>query len=75
MTPIQCRMARAALDLTSSQLSKLAGVGLNSVNRLERGHNVEMSTVVKIRATLEANGIVFREDEDLIIVGLRKTVI
>jgi hypothetical protein len=68
-------MARAALDLTSSQLSKLAAVGLNSVNRLERAHNVEMTTVAKIRATLEANGIVFREDEDLVIVGLRKAVI
>ncbi len=68
-------MARAALDLTSAQLSKLAGVGLNSVNRLERGHNVETTTVVKIRATLEASGIVFREDEDLIIVGLKKAVI
>jgi hypothetical protein len=75
MTPTQCRMARAALDLTSAQLSKLAGVGLNSVNRLERGHNVEMTTVAKIRVTLEAHGIVFREDEDLIIVGLRKAVI
>lgn len=52
-------MARAALEWTTRQLADQANVGLNTVNRFERGADVRLSSVHKMQAALEAAGVEF----------------
>jgi transcriptional regulator with XRE-family HTH domain len=52
-------MARAALDWRTTDLARAAKVGLNTVNRFEAGRDARISTVEKLRSTLEAAGVVF----------------
>lgn len=62
MKPMQCRMARAALQWTTSDLGKRAGVGANTVNRFETGQDARVSSVDKMRAALESAGVIFVEE-------------
>lgn len=59
MIPAQCRMARAALNWTTSNLAKAAGIGINTVNRFEGGADTRLSSVEKLRRALERAGITF----------------
>ena len=59
MTPAQCRAARALINWSTQQLASQAEVGVNTVNRFEGGQDARMSSVGKIRATLEAAGVIF----------------
>lgn len=59
MTPAQCRMARAALNWTTSDLAKAAGIGINTVNRFEGGADTRLSSVEKLRRALERASITF----------------
>lgn len=59
MTPAQCRMARAALELGVRDLAKLADVAPSTVTRLERGNGLYARTVEAIRAALEGAGVEF----------------
>ena len=59
MTPTQCRMARAALDWSTTDLARTAEVGPATVNRFETGRDARISTVEKLRSALEAAGVVF----------------
>jgi predicted transcriptional regulator len=59
MTPIQCRMARTALDWSSADLARAAEVGQATVTRFETGRDARMSTVEKLRSALETAGIAF----------------
>jgi predicted transcriptional regulator len=52
-------MARAALSLSNGDLARRAGVGVNTVSRFELGQDVRLSSVLAIRAALEACGAVF----------------
>ena len=52
-------MARAALNWSLTDLATAANVGHNTVNRYERGNDVRLSTVDKMRHALEAAGIQF----------------
>ncbi len=52
-------MARAALDLSTSELAGLAEVRPATVNHFERGRDSYGSTISKLQAALEARGIVF----------------
>ena len=52
-------MARAALDLSTGELAKLAEVRPATVNHFERGRDSYSSTVGKLHAALEAAGVVF----------------
>jgi transcriptional regulator with XRE-family HTH domain len=52
-------MARAALEWTTADLGKRAGVGANTVNRFETGQDSRISTVEKMRAALESAGVEF----------------
>jgi transcriptional regulator with XRE-family HTH domain len=52
-------MARAALDWRTTDLARAANVGLNTVNRFEAGRDARISSVEKLRSTLEAAGIMF----------------
>jgi transcriptional regulator with XRE-family HTH domain len=54
-------MARAALNWSTQDLAEKAGVGLNTVNRFEAGHDARVSSVEKMRTALEAAGIEFIE--------------
>ena len=52
-------MARAALDWSTTDLARAANVGVNSVNRFETGRDARISTVEKLRSTLEIAGVAF----------------
>jgi len=62
MTPAQCRMARAALEIGVRELAERADVSTNTIVRLERGEALKPRTVAAIRAALEAAGVVFVEE-------------
>ena len=59
MIPIQCRMARVALNLSNNDLAALAKVGVNTVSRFEQGNDVRHSSVVAIQEALERAGVEF----------------
>lgn len=59
MKPFQCRMARAALGWSTQDLAREAGVGVNTVNRFEAGQDARVSSMDKMRVTLEAAGVQF----------------
>lgn len=52
-------MARAALGWSSQDLASHAGVGINTVNRFEAGQDARLSSVEKMRTTMEAAGVIF----------------
>jgi hypothetical protein len=52
-------MARSALEWTTAELGKRAGVGVNTVNRFETGQDARVSSVDKMRAALETAGVEF----------------
>jgi transcriptional regulator with XRE-family HTH domain len=52
-------MARAALGWSTRKLAEAADVGLNTVNRFERGKNSRESSIGKIIAALEKAGVEF----------------
>lgn len=52
-------MARAALSWSTTELASKAGVGSNTVNRFEAGQDARVSSVDKMRAALEAAGVIF----------------
>ena len=62
MTPEQCKMARAALNLGVRELASAANVSTNTIIRLERGETLYPRTVASIRAALEVAGVEFIEE-------------
>lgn len=59
MTPAQCRMARAAIELGVRDLAKAADVSTNTITRFERGDELRPRTIDAIQTALEALGVVF----------------
>ncbi|WP_415146180.1 helix-turn-helix domain-containing protein [Limimaricola cinnabarinus] len=59
MDMLQCRAARAMLSLGVRELAALAEVSPDTVARLERGAVLKASTVERIQAALEAQGVIF----------------
>jgi len=59
LTPEQCRMARAALQLGVRELAARAKVSPNTVTRIERGERTNASTIAVVRAAFEAAGVEF----------------
>lgn len=55
-------MARAALRLGIRELAAAAQVSPTSITNLERGDNLHSRTIQAIRQALEAQGIVFIEE-------------
>jgi transcriptional regulator with XRE-family HTH domain len=55
-------MARAALQLGVRELADSAQVSPTTITRLERGESLYPRTVQAIRATLEAAGVEFIEE-------------
>lgn len=59
LSPVQCRMARAALGWGVGDLARKAGVGINTVSRFENGSEAHGGTQRLLRGAFEAAGIVF----------------
>ncbi|QND24534.1 helix-turn-helix transcriptional regulator (plasmid) [Rhizobium leguminosarum bv. viciae] len=59
MLPIQCKMARTALDMGVKQLADAAAVSTNTIVRFERGEELKPRTIAAIRTVLEEAGVVF----------------
>jgi transcriptional regulator with XRE-family HTH domain len=59
MTPIQLRMARAAVGWGVRELAAKAGVTANTVTRIENGADAKQSTIEMLQRALEAAGIEF----------------
>ncbi|ASM72835.1 MULTISPECIES: helix-turn-helix transcriptional regulator [Roseobacteraceae] len=59
ISPIHCKMARAALSLGVRDLAKLAYVSPNTISRFERGEEVFDSTMFMIKSALENAGVDF----------------
>ncbi|WP_378952586.1 helix-turn-helix transcriptional regulator [Mesorhizobium sp. ANAO-SY3R2] len=54
------RVARAMLELSQEQLAERAGVGRQTIVRIEAGgRGVAFDVVAKVRTTLEKAGVVF----------------
>lgn len=56
MTPTQCRMARAGLQLSIVQLAEMADSNRTSIVNFERGRACHPVTQAKLRRALEATG-------------------
>jgi transcriptional regulator with XRE-family HTH domain len=63
MTPAQCRMARAAIEIGVRELAEAAKVSTNTVTRFERGESLRERTVDALRGALEAAGVEFTNGE------------
>lgn len=59
MTPVQSKMARAALGWGTRDLAQKANVSPDTIARLERGERLRAGTIEIIRATFEGAGIEF----------------
>mgnify|MGYP001094227359 CR=1 FL=1 len=59
MSPLQCKMARAALGLGVRDLAALAKVSPDTVARFERGDTLRERTVEDLRRALEEAGVEF----------------
>ncbi len=63
LTPAQCRMARAALEIGVRDLAAMAGVSAMTVTRFENGHSEGYpATLEKLRHALELAGATFPGD-------------
>lgn len=62
ITPYKLRMARAALNLSHVELSKLVNVTKNTIHRIEQGYSTpRASTLFILKIRLEELGIIFTE--------------
>lgn len=61
MVPVQLEMALAALGWGTRDLSREAGVSLDTIARFKRGETLRPSTAQTIRSALEGAGVVFVE--------------
>ena len=60
MIPAQVKMARAALDLSLSDLAKTAGVHRNTISNFETGkYGGDPKSLDKMRKALEKAGVEF----------------
>ncbi|MDX5494025.1 MAG: helix-turn-helix domain-containing protein [Alphaproteobacteria bacterium] len=58
----QIRAARGLLDWNRDQLAQAAGIGLSTVQRMEKGEGLALGqagNIWRLQAALEAAGIVF----------------
>ena len=62
MTPVQCKMARAAVGWTVRNLATKAKVAPNTVTRFEGAAGTQERTVDAMRGALESAGVQFIED-------------
>jgi transcriptional regulator with XRE-family HTH domain len=58
-TPVQCRMARAALGWGVREIARKAKVSVDTVARFERGDDLKERTIDALQRALEAAGVEF----------------
>ena len=63
MLPVQCKMARAALDLGIRELAAAAKVSPDTIARLERGEALKERTIAAVRSALEVAGVEFTDGD------------
>ena len=54
LTPEQCRVARAILEISSKDFAVLADISCGALLRFERGASYHSTTLKKIEAKIEA---------------------
>lgn len=59
MLPVQCKMARTALNLGIRELAAVAKVSPDTVARFERGEPLRERTIDALRSALETTGVEF----------------
>jgi transcriptional regulator with XRE-family HTH domain len=67
LEPAQIRAARALLGWRQEDLSKAAGVGTATIQRIEKSEQPisgYVSTLVRIRAAFEQAGILFTDEDE-----------
>jgi DNA-binding XRE family transcriptional regulator len=64
MSPVQSRMARAALGWGVRELAAAAQVSPDTIARLERGEVLYPRTIAAIQAALEAAGVEFLDPDN-----------
>jgi transcriptional regulator with XRE-family HTH domain len=62
ITPLQCRMARAALGLGLRELAAAAKVSADTVARFERGEDLKERTIEALQRALETAGVEFIDE-------------
>lgn len=66
MTPVQCRMSRAALKWSTADLAAAAKVNSTTVNRFENGKDAYTSTASKLEAAFTVTGQIRFEGNDAV---------
>ena len=72
ITAKQSRMARVALNWTTSELAEYAGVGRATVARFELGNAVADESAARVRVAFEAAGATFSASGDRVSVSVPK---
>ena len=72
ITAKQSRMARVALNWTTSDLAQKAGVGRATVARFELGNSVATESAGKMQTALETAGATFSASDDRVSVSIPK---
>jgi transcriptional regulator with XRE-family HTH domain len=62
ISPLQCRMARAALGWGVRELAAAAKVATDTVARFERGDDLKQRTIEALQHTFEAAGVAFIDE-------------
>lgn len=62
ISPEQCRAARAALNLTTTDVIAALGMGQATLAKFEAGGEVRQTVPERLRDLFEARGIVFADD-------------
>jgi transcriptional regulator with XRE-family HTH domain len=64
ITPLQVKMARAALGWGVRDLAKKADLTANTISKFENGSDVMVGTLTKMQNALEEAGVIFLPADD-----------
>jgi transcriptional regulator with XRE-family HTH domain len=64
MNAVQCRMARAALQIGIRDIAKMAKVAPGTISRLEAGEELKPRTIEAIRHAFEKAGVAFTNGDE-----------
>lgn len=72
MFPTQSRMARAGLGWSIERAAEAAGVGTNTISRLENEQEIGAESAQRLLAAFAAAGVSFRDQPDALCVCIEK---
>jgi len=70
LKPPQCRAARALLNWTQNDLAKQTAISAVSIRAFEKGGDMRESNLRLLKLTLEAAGVIFQNEGEMIQGGL-----